>query len=194
MDNDPYFGLPFPEPSSEESSLRIVIPSNVQSINQPHEHIRKCTKDHPLKNIIGDPSKHVFTRLQLHVEALFCYYDAFLSSVEPKDYKQALTKSYWIESMQEELNEFERLKARLIARGYRQEEGIDFKESFPPVARLEAICIFLAFVAHMSMVVYQMDVKTTFLNGILHEEVYVSQPDSFVDAENPNHVYKLKKV
>ncbi|GJS66139.1 retrovirus-related pol polyprotein from transposon TNT 1-94 [Tanacetum coccineum] len=204
MDNDPYFGLPFPEPSSEESSSRIVIPSNVQSINQPHEHIGKCTKDHPLKNIIGDPSKPVFTRLQLHAQALFYYYDAFLSSVKPKDYKQPLTESYWIESMQEELNESEGLKvwelvprpdkARLIARGYRQEEGIDFKESFPPVARLEAIRIFLPFAAHMSMVIYQMDVKTTFLNGILHEEVYVSQPNGFVDAENPNHVYKLKKA
>ncbi|GJT37347.1 retrovirus-related pol polyprotein from transposon TNT 1-94 [Tanacetum coccineum] len=68
-------------------------------------------------------------------------------------------------------------KAQLVARGYRQEEVIDFEESFAPVARLEAICIFLAFVAHMNMVVYQMDVKTTFLNGILREEVYVSQPD-----------------
>ncbi|GKC77420.1 retrovirus-related pol polyprotein from transposon TNT 1-94 [Tanacetum coccineum] len=85
-------------------------------------------------------------------------------------------------------------KARLIARGYRQEEGIDFEESFAPVARLEAICIFIAFSAHMNMVVYQMDVKTAFLNDILREEVYVSQPDGFVDPENPNHVYKLKKA
>ncbi|GKE25486.1 retrovirus-related pol polyprotein from transposon TNT 1-94 [Tanacetum coccineum] len=121
--------------------------------------------------------------------------------------------------MQEELNEFERLevfmvitlkwiykvkldelggilknKARLVARGYRQEEGIDFEESFAPVARLEAIRIFLAFAAHMNMVVYQMDVKTAFLNGNLREEVYVSQPDGFVDPDNPNHVYKLKKA
>ncbi|GKA95408.1 retrovirus-related pol polyprotein from transposon TNT 1-94 [Tanacetum coccineum] len=85
-------------------------------------------------------------------------------------------------------------KARLVARGYRQEEGIDFEESFAPVARLEAIRIFLAFAAHMNMVVYQMDVKTAFLNGNLREEVYVSQPDGFVDKDNPNHVYKLKKA
>ncbi|GKG38138.1 retrovirus-related pol polyprotein from transposon TNT 1-94, partial [Tanacetum coccineum] len=70
----------------------------------------------------------------------------------------------------------------------------DFEESFASVARLEAIRIFLAFAAHMNMVVYQMDVKTTFLNGNLWEEVYVSQPDSFVGPDNPNHVYKLKKV
>ncbi|GJT11189.1 retrovirus-related pol polyprotein from transposon TNT 1-94, partial [Tanacetum coccineum] len=85
-------------------------------------------------------------------------------------------------------------KARLVAYGYRQEEGIDFEESFAPVARLEAIRIFLAFAAHMNMVVYQMDVKTAFLNGNLREEVYVSQPDGFVDPDNPNHVYKLKKA
>ncbi|GJV94553.1 retrovirus-related pol polyprotein from transposon TNT 1-94 [Tanacetum coccineum] len=85
-------------------------------------------------------------------------------------------------------------KARLVAREYRQEEGINFEESFTPVARLEAVQIFLAFVAHMNMIVYQMDVKTAFLNGILHEEVYVSQPDGFVDLDNPNHVYRLKKA
>ncbi|GKB66017.1 retrotransposon protein, putative, ty1-copia subclass, partial [Tanacetum coccineum] len=85
-------------------------------------------------------------------------------------------------------------KARLVAHGYRQEEGIDFEESFAPVARLDVIRIFLAYAAHMNMVVYQMDVKTAFLNGILREEVYVSQPDGFVDQDNLNHVYKLKKA
>nr|GFA51404.1 retrovirus-related Pol polyprotein from transposon TNT 1-94 [Tanacetum cinerariifolium] len=121
---------------------------------------------------------------------------SFLHVFEPKTYKDALTQSYWIEAMQEELNEFERLenKARLVARGYRQEDGIDFEESFASVARLEAIRIFLAYAAHKNMVVYQMDVKTAFLNGNLREEVYVSQPDRFVDHDNPNHVYKLKKV
>nr|GFD04581.1 retrovirus-related Pol polyprotein from transposon TNT 1-94 [Tanacetum cinerariifolium] len=72
-------------------------------------------------------------------------------------------------------------KARLVARGYRQEEGIDFEEYFASVARLEAIRIFLAYAAHKNMVVFQMDVKTAFLNGNLREEVYVSQSDGFVD-------------
>nr|GFB73022.1 retrovirus-related Pol polyprotein from transposon TNT 1-94 [Tanacetum cinerariifolium] len=85
-------------------------------------------------------------------------------------------------------------KARLVAHGYRQEEGIDFEESFAPVARLEAIRIFLAYASHKNMVVYHMDVKTAFFNGNLREEVYVSQPDGFVDQDNPNHVYKLKKA
>ncbi|GKE37575.1 retrovirus-related pol polyprotein from transposon TNT 1-94 [Tanacetum coccineum] len=82
----------------------------------------------------------------------------------------------------------------MVDRGYRQEEGIDFEESFNPAARLEAVRIFLAFAAHMNMIVYQMDVKKTFLNGILREEVYVSQPDGFVDPDNPNHMYRLKKA
>ncbi|GJX39155.1 retrovirus-related pol polyprotein from transposon TNT 1-94 [Tanacetum coccineum] len=85
-----------------------------------------------------------------------------------------MIESSWIEAMQEEIHEFERLeknKAWLVAKGYRQEEGIDFEESFAHVARIEAIRIFLAYVAHKNMVVFQMDVKTTFLNGILNEEV-----------------------
>ncbi|GJY55816.1 retrovirus-related pol polyprotein from transposon TNT 1-94 [Tanacetum coccineum] len=145
---------------------------------------------------VGELARLVSTRLQLHEQALFCYYDVFLIIVEPKTYKDAFTQAYWIEVMQEELNEFERLKnkARLVARGYRQEEGINFEESFAPVARLEAIRIFLAFAAHMNMVVYQIDVKTAFLNGNLREEVYFSQPDGFVDKDKPNHVYKLKKA
>nr|GFA70015.1 retrovirus-related Pol polyprotein from transposon TNT 1-94 [Tanacetum cinerariifolium] len=74
------------------------------------------------------------------------------------------------------------------------EEGIDFDESFAPVTRLDAIRIFLAFAAHKNMVVYQMDVKSVFLNGNLREEVYISQLDGFVDQDNPNHVYKIKKA
>ncbi|GJV45927.1 retrovirus-related pol polyprotein from transposon TNT 1-94 [Tanacetum coccineum] len=101
----------------------------------------------------------------------------------------------WIYKVKlDELGGILKNKARLVAHGYRQEEGIDFEESFTSVARLEAINIFLAFAAHMNMVVYQMDVKTVFLNGNLREEVYVSQPDGFVDLDNPNHVYKLKKA
>ncbi|GJS06435.1 retrovirus-related pol polyprotein from transposon TNT 1-94 [Tanacetum coccineum] len=80
------------------------------------------------------------------------------------------------------------------AKGYRQEEGLDFEESFAPVARLEAIRIFLANAASKNMTVYQMDVKTAFLNGELKEEVYVSQPEGFVDPDRPHHVYRLKKA
>ncbi|GKC74266.1 retrovirus-related pol polyprotein from transposon TNT 1-94 [Tanacetum coccineum] len=85
-------------------------------------------------------------------------------------------------------------KARLVAQGFRQEEGIDFEESFAPVARIKAIRIFIANAAYKNMKIYQMDVKTAFLNGKLKEEVYVSQPEGFVDQDNPLHVYKLKKA
>ncbi|GKF77885.1 retrovirus-related pol polyprotein from transposon TNT 1-94, partial [Tanacetum coccineum] len=101
----------------------------------------------------------------------------------------------WIYKVKlDELGGILKNKARLVAHGYRQDEGIDFEESFAPVARLDVIQIFLAYAAHMNMIVYQMDVKTTFLNGILCEEVYVRQPDGFVDQDNLNHVYKLNKA
>ncbi|GJV00536.1 retrovirus-related pol polyprotein from transposon TNT 1-94 [Tanacetum coccineum] len=192
MGNDPYFGVPIPEVSSDQSSSSDSIHTIVHPDHQISKHNSKCTKDHPLENIIGELERQVSTRLQLYEQALFCYYDAFLTAVEPKTYKDALTQAYWIEAMQEELNEFERLEVwELVPR---PDKGIDFEESFAPVATLEAIRIFLAFAAHMNMVVYQMDVKTAFLNGNLREEVYVSQPDGFMDKDNLNHVYKLKKA
>ncbi|GJR58665.1 retrovirus-related pol polyprotein from transposon TNT 1-94 [Tanacetum coccineum] len=85
-------------------------------------------------------------------------------------------------------------KARLVAQGFRQEEAIHFEESFAPVARIEATSIFVANVANKNMTIFQMNVKTTFLNGELKEEVYVSQPEGFVDQDNPSYVYKLKKA
>nr|GFB24409.1 uncharacterized mitochondrial protein AtMg00810-like [Tanacetum cinerariifolium] len=208
MGNDPLPGVPITKVASGLSSSMASPQTNVQP-NHPMTYPNsKWTKDHPLNYIIGPLSRPVSTRLQLHEQALFCYYDAFLTSVEPKTYKEALTQACWIEAIQEELHEFERLevwelvprpdkvmvftlkwiykvklnelggilknKARLVARGYRQEEGIDFEESFAPVARLEAIRIFLAYAAQKNMVVYQMDVKTAFLNGNLREEVYMS--------------------
>ncbi|GJT57933.1 retrovirus-related pol polyprotein from transposon TNT 1-94 [Tanacetum coccineum] len=87
-----------------------------------------------------------------------------------------------------------RNKSRLVAKGYGQEEGIDFEESFAPVARLEAVRIFVAYAAHKNFPIFQMDVKTTFLNGPLKQEVFVQQPDGFVDPDFSNHVYRLKKA
>nr|GEV09691.1 retrovirus-related Pol polyprotein from transposon TNT 1-94 [Tanacetum cinerariifolium] len=225
---NPFFGIPIPKAPSDQSSSTNIIHTIVHPDHQIYKHNSKWTKDHPLENIIGELARPVSTRLQLHEQALFCYYNAFLTSVEPKTYKDSLTQSCWIKAMQKELNEFKRLevwelvprpykfmvitlkwiykvkpdelggilknKAQLVARGYHQEEGIEIEESFALVVRLEAIRIFLAFAAHMNMVVYQMDVNTTFLNNNLREKVYVSQLDGFVDQDNPNHVYKLKKA
>nr|GEU46177.1 hypothetical protein [Tanacetum cinerariifolium] len=109
-----------------------------------------------------------------------CMFALTVSTMEPKNVKEAMTDPAWIESMQEELLQFEM-------------EGIDFKESFAPVARMEAIRIFLAYVAHKSFSVFQMDVKTTFLHCSLKKDVYVCQPKGFIDVDHPSHVYKLKK-
>ncbi|GJX70732.1 hypothetical protein Tco_0307903 [Tanacetum coccineum] len=95
---------------SDQSSSSDSIHTIVHPDHQISEHNSKWTKDHPLENIISELDRPVSTRLQLHEQALFCYYDAFLTVVEPKTYKDALTQSCWIEAMQEELNEFERLE------------------------------------------------------------------------------------
>ncbi|GJZ92415.1 retrovirus-related pol polyprotein from transposon TNT 1-94 [Tanacetum coccineum] len=184
--------------------------------------------DHPLDNIIGNPSRPVSTRKQLATDALWCLYNSVLSKVEPKNFKSAITEDCWFQAMQDEIHEFDRLqvwelvpqpdcvmiialkwiykvkldeygdvlknKARLVAKGYRQEEGIDFEESFAPVAHIEAIRIFIANAASKNMIIYQMDVKTAFLNGELKEVVYVSQPEGFVDPDHLTHVYRLKKA
>ncbi|GJR29662.1 retrovirus-related pol polyprotein from transposon TNT 1-94 [Tanacetum coccineum] len=156
-----------------------------------------------------------------------CIYAFFMSTMEPSNVKEVMTYLGWIDSMQDELLQFERLdvwelvllpnnikplnlkwlfknkiddekrsleKSRLVVRGYHQEEGIDFKESFTSVARMEAIRIFLAYVAHKSFIVFQMHVKTAFLHGLLKEDLYVCQPKGFIDADHPSHVYKLKKA
>ncbi|KAJ9561765.1 hypothetical protein OSB04_006925 [Centaurea solstitialis] len=121
----------------------------------------RWTKDHPIDQVLGNPSSGVKTRRQSGNVCLYA------------------SKTY---------------KARLVAQGYRKEEGIDYDETFAPVARLEAIRLFLAFAAHMNFKVFQMDIKNAFLNGKLNEEVYVAQPPGFVDPKFPDHVYKLNKA
>ena len=151
-----------------------------------------------------------------------------MSKFGPKNVKEALTDEFWIEAMQEELNQFKRSevcdlaprpdgtnvigtkwiyknksdengtvtrnKARLVAQGYTQVEGLDFDETFAPVARLESIRLLLGVTCILKFKLFQMDVKSAFLNGYLHEEVYVEQPKGFTDPSFPNHVYKLKKA
>ncbi|GKA76545.1 retrovirus-related pol polyprotein from transposon TNT 1-94 [Tanacetum coccineum] len=109
MGNDPYFGVRIPEVPSDQSSSSDSIHTIVQPEHQISKHNNKWTNDHP-ENIIGELARPVSTRLKLHEQAFFYYYDAFLTAVEPKTYKDALTQACWIEAMQEELNEFERLE------------------------------------------------------------------------------------
>ncbi|GJR86904.1 retrovirus-related pol polyprotein from transposon TNT 1-94 [Tanacetum coccineum] len=191
-------------------------------------HDYRWTRDHPLEQVRGNPTMPVQTRRQLATDPEMCMFALTVSIVEPKNIKEAMADSAWIEAMQDELHQFDRLKvwelvdkpfgkmiiklkwlwknkkdedqtvirnkARLVAKGYAQEEGVDFEESFAPVARLEAVRIFVAHAAHKSFPIYQMDVKTAFLNGPLKEEVYVAQPEGFVDPDHPEKVYLLRKA
>ncbi|GJR43040.1 retrovirus-related pol polyprotein from transposon TNT 1-94 [Tanacetum coccineum] len=114
--------------------------------------------------------------------------------VPPPDCAKIIALKWIYKVKLDEYGDVLKNKAHVVAKGFLQEEGLDFEESFAPVARLEAIRIFLANAASKNMTVYQMDVKTAFLNGELKEEVYVSQPEGFVDPDRPNHVYRLKKA
>ncbi|GJU45300.1 retrovirus-related pol polyprotein from transposon TNT 1-94 [Tanacetum coccineum] len=147
---------------------------------------RQETSNHPKKEFIDNPTNPVQTRQQLATDPEMCMFALTVSTEEPKNSKEAMADSAWIEAMQDELSlSVIRNKAILVAKGYAQEEGTDFEESFAPVARLETIQIFVAYAAHKSFPIYQMEVKTEFLNGPLKEEVYVAQPEGFVDPEHP---------
>ena len=185
----------------------------------------RYSTSHPKDKILGDISQGVATRSSLKNVWNNL---AFLSQIEPKNFKDAENDEFWILAMQEELNQFERSdvwelvprpstqsvigtkwvfrnkrdehgvivrnKARLVAQGYNQEEGIDYEETFAPVARLESIRMLLAFASHKEFILYQMDVKSAFLNGYIVEEVYVEQPPGFQDHKYPDYVFKLKKA
>jgi hypothetical protein len=109
--------------------------------------------------------------------------------------KQNVIGTKWVyRNKQDENRVVTKNKSRLVAKGNTQVEGLDFGETYAPVARLEAVCILLAFAAHHDFKLYQMDVKSAFLNGPISEEVYVEQPPGFEDPQFPNHVYKLHKT
>nr|GFA12351.1 Gag-Pol polyprotein [Tanacetum cinerariifolium] len=169
--------------NQRETSSRHVDSSNMHTFYQRYPSEHHWTKDHPLEQVIGNPSQSVRTRRQLESDAEMCMFMLTVSRTEPKNIKEAMVESAWIESMQEELHQFDLL-----------DEGVDFEESSAPVARLEAVRLFIAYAAHKSFTVYQMDVKTAFLYIPLKEEVYVNQPDGFVDPYHPDKVYRLKKA
>ncbi|GKC35463.1 retrovirus-related pol polyprotein from transposon TNT 1-94 [Tanacetum coccineum] len=164
------FSIPVQERG--ETSSQYVDSSNMHTFYQQHPLEHRWTKDHPLEQVVGNPSQSNRTRRQLKTDG------------EMLD----------LEKKRVEDNTMIHNKARLIAKGYNQQEGIDFEESFAPVARLEATRLLVAYAAHKSFPVYQMDVKIAFLNSPLKEEVYVNQPDEFVDPHHPNKVYRLKKA
>ncbi|GKA15807.1 retrovirus-related pol polyprotein from transposon TNT 1-94 [Tanacetum coccineum] len=210
-----------------ESSSCNIDNTNMHSF-QPQSHEYQWIKDHPLEQVIGDPTNPEQTRQQLATDPEMCMFTLTVSTEEPKNIKEAMVDSAWIEAMQDELHQFDRLQvwelvdkplgktviklkwlwknkkdedqtvirnnARLVAKGYAQEEGIDFVESFAQVARLDAVRIFVAHVAHKSFLIYQMDVKKALLNSPLKEEVYVAQPEGFVDLDHPEKAYLLRKA
>ncbi|GJX36199.1 retrovirus-related pol polyprotein from transposon TNT 1-94 [Tanacetum coccineum] len=199
-DHQAEFTNPFCTPVQEiaESSSCNIGTSNMHTFNQPQDSKYRWTEDHPLTQVRGNPSKPVQTRRQLVTDPEMCMFALTVSNAEAKNIKEAMADSAWIETMQEELHQFDRLqvwelvdkpfgknviklkwlwknkkdedqtvilnKARLVAKGYAQKLGIDFEESFAPVARLEA------------------------------EEVYVAQPDGFVDPDHLEKVYRIRKA
>nr|GEY98872.1 hypothetical protein [Tanacetum cinerariifolium] len=191
---DDEFTNPFCTPAQEvaESSSHNIGNSNVPTFNQPQVSEYRWTKDHPLEQVRENPSWPVQTRRQLATDPEMCMFTHTVSTTESKNIKEAMVDYAWIEAMQEELHQFDRLQSWEL--GYAQEERIDFEESFSPVTRLEPIRIFVAYAAHKSFPIYQMDVKMAFLNGPLKEEVYVTQSDGFVDPDHPEKVYRLRKA
>nr|GEV52210.1 hypothetical protein [Tanacetum cinerariifolium] len=171
---------------------------NMHTFYQPYPHDYQWTKNHPLEQVIEEPSRPVLIRNQLKTDGDMCIYALTVSIMEPKSVKEALTDSAWIESMQEELHQFIRLDVWELVSSL---DGIKpltlkwlFKNKHDEENMMEAIRIFLAYAIHKGFIVYQMDVKTAFLHGSLKEDVYVCQPDGFIDVDHPNHVYKLKKA
>nr|GEV25058.1 hypothetical protein [Tanacetum cinerariifolium] len=171
---DDEFTNPFCAPAQEEaesSSLNIGN-SNVPTFNQPRVSEYRWTKDRPLEQVRGNPSRPVQTRRQLSTNLEMCMYALTVWELVDKPFGKSIIRLKWLwKNKKDEDQIVIRNKARLVAKGYAQEEGIDFEESFAP-----------------------MDVKTAFLNGPLKEKVYVAQPDGFVDPDYPKKVYRLRKA
>ncbi|KAI3744783.1 hypothetical protein L1987_57875 [Smallanthus sonchifolius] len=223
--------------TQEMGELSMNLDSEIQ---EPNVLETRVHRNHPIDNIIGDPYAGVQTRHRTITEntSLYigildtgvmetCLHAAFVSQLEPKNVKEALTDNCWIEAMQDELSQFQKLhvwylvdlpkgfqpigtrwvfkcktndrqvvvknKERLVVQGFYQQEGLDYTKVYAPVARIEAIRLFLAYATYVGFKVYQLDVKSAFLYGKVHEEVYVTQPPGFEDPYNINKVYKLDK-
>ncbi|GJV91418.1 retrovirus-related pol polyprotein from transposon TNT 1-94 [Tanacetum coccineum] len=188
-----------------ETSSRHVDSSNMHTFYQRHPSENRWTKDHPLEQAIRNPSQSIRTRRQLETDGEMCMFvlTEELHQFDRLDVWELVDKPLcknvinmkWIwKNKRDEENTVIRNKSRLVAKGYAQKEIIDFEESFAPVAQLEAVRLFIAYAVYKSFLVYQMDVKTTFLYGLLKEEVYVNQRDGFIDPYHPDQVYHLKKA
>nr|GFA40095.1 retrovirus-related Pol polyprotein from transposon TNT 1-94 [Tanacetum cinerariifolium] len=181
---------------TNSSSHATNIPITSQDVNE----LNPNAKDHRLEQVIGEPSRPVLTRNQLRSDGDMCMYALTFKRLDvwvlvpASDNISPLTLKWLFKNKHDEEQTVIRNKSHLVVKGYRQEEGIDFEESFAPVSRMEAIRIFLAYATHKSFTVFQINVKTAFLHGSLKEDVYVCQPEGFIDVDHPSHVYKLKKA
>jgi hypothetical protein len=181
-------------------------------------------RDHPVDNILGDIEKGVTTRSRIANFCKHYSFISFFEPFKVEDAlhdlnwvvamqeelnnfkcnkvwslverpKQNIVGTKWVfHNKQDEHGVVTRNKARLVAKGYSQVEGLNFNETFAPIAKLESIRMLLAYAIHHSFKLYQMDVKSAFLNGLIKEEVYVEQPSGFESEGYPNHVYKLHKA
>ncbi|GJU33889.1 retrovirus-related pol polyprotein from transposon TNT 1-94 [Tanacetum coccineum] len=158
-----------------------------------HVHVALTVSTMELKNVKEAMTDPAWIESMQEELLQFKRLDVWVLVPAPDNIKP-LTLKWLFKNKQDEENTVIRNKTRLVVRGYRQEEGIYFKESFALAARMEAIRIFLAYVAHKSFTVFQMNMKTVFLHGMLKEDMYVCQPEGFIDADYPSHVYKLKKA
>ncbi|GKB06626.1 retrovirus-related pol polyprotein from transposon TNT 1-94 [Tanacetum coccineum] len=189
-------------PKVEDTSVQNTIPIPnpplpIPSVVTPAPQDRWSKDKHiELINIIGNPGAGMLTRAMAKelsaASAHECLFVDFIFEEEPKKIFEALKYLGWVDAMQDEMNQF--AKNKTCRSRLQSAEGIDYDETFAPVARLEAIKIFLDFATYMNFIVYQMDVKSAFLNGKLQEEVYVKQPLGFENNEFPNHVCKLDKA
>nr|GEV01253.1 hypothetical protein [Tanacetum cinerariifolium] len=186
VNNDPFINIFALEPTSAASSSGDASSANSTYITQTLHHLGKWSKDHPIDNVIGNPSMqdeiHEFDRLQVwelvpQPDCVMIIALKWIYKVKLDEYGDVLKNKTW-----------------LVAKGYRHEEGIDFEASFALVARIEAIRIFISNAANKNMTIYQMDVKTAIFNEELKEKLYVSQPEGFVDPGHPTHAYCLKKA
>ncbi|GJW48619.1 putative ribonuclease H-like domain-containing protein [Tanacetum coccineum] len=182
---------------NDEDEPKVDMGNILSSYTVPTTLNTRIHKDHPIKNVIGDVKSSIQTRRMSNPTSE----QGFISE-EPNRVTKAINDPAWVEAMQEELLQNKkderaiviRNKARLVAQGYTQEEGIDYDDVFAPVARIEAIRLFLAYASFMGFMVYQMDVKSAFLYGQIEEEVYACQPPGFEDPDYPEKVYKVVKA
>ncbi|GJT93407.1 retrovirus-related pol polyprotein from transposon TNT 1-94 [Tanacetum coccineum] len=187
--DNPFVNIFAPEPSSEETSSGDVSSANPLKLFN-HIIISENVEPKNVKTAMDEACWFEAMQEEIHEFDLLQVWE-----LVPKPDCVMIIALKWIYKVKlKDYGDVLKNKARLVAKGYRQDEGINFEESFAPVARIEAIKIFIANAASKNIIIYHMDVKTAFLNGELKEEVYVSQPEGFVDPYHLTHIHRLKKA